>query len=64
MEKINKQILKDIADRLDEVTKTGWYTGDFQQWTAYANKMSETIKSITPILHTIGDSITDDDGRK
>ena len=64
MEKTNKQIVKDIANRLDEVVKTGWYTGDFKQWTDYAKKMSETIKSITPILHTIGDSITNDEGRK
>lgn len=60
MEETYKQILKDIADRLDSVTRANWFTGDFNQWTNYAKAMKETIKSVTPILNTIASSINDE----
>ena len=60
MEKTRKQILNDIADRLNEVSNVNLYPGSFDQWTNWARKMKETIQSVTPIINTIADSYYDE----
>ena len=54
----NKQILLDIAKRLDESMSTNWSSGDVSQWADHAKRMKTTIASITPILKTIANSET------
>ena len=61
MEKTQKEILKAIADRLDEVSNVSLYPGNFDQWTNWAMKMKETIQSVTPILNTISSSIDENE---
>lgn len=60
MEKTEKLILKDIVNRLDEVSNVNLYPGNFDQWTNWARKMKETIQSVTPIINTIAESIDDE----
>lgn len=60
MEKTEKQILKDIVNRLDEVSYVNLYPGNFDQWANWARKMKETIQSVTPIINTIAESIDDE----
>ena len=57
MEKTEKQILKDIVNRLDEVSNVNLYPGNFDQWTSWAMKMKVTIQSVTPIINTIAEGI-------
>jgi hypothetical protein len=61
MEKTQKQVLKAIADRLDEVSNVSLYPGNFDQWTNWARKMKDTIQSVTPILNTISSSIDENE---
>lgn len=51
--KTTKQILLDIANRLDESVSTSWSSGDLSQWVDHAKRMKSSIASVTPILKTI-----------
>lgn len=57
MDNTQKQILRDIANSLDKSTTTSWDRGDLEDWTTYARKMKNVIKTITLILNTIADGI-------
>ena len=59
MDNTQKQILKDISNRLDSSTKTPWSTGDFELWTKYANRMKTTIETVSPILITIANGVAE-----
>ena len=61
MEKTQKQILNDIADKLNEVSNVNLYPGSFDQWTNWARKMKDTIQSVTPIIKTISEGIEDNE---
>jgi hypothetical protein len=56
----NKQLLIDIANKLNDSTKKNWDTGDVSQWAKFGRKMWNTIDAVTPMIRTIaGAKITE-----
>ena len=57
MDNTQKQILRDIANRLDQSTYTDWNTGDLDDWSEYGKKMKSVIVTVTPIINTIANGV-------
>ena len=62
MKETEKKQLKAIADRLLEVSDSGWTSGDLEQWASYGKKMESAILTVVPILKALAEDTDNIDG--
>jgi hypothetical protein len=62
MTQLEKKILLDIIQRLESVSVVQWRTGYLDDWSEWAQRMRDTIRSVSPMMRTLTgstDEITD-----
>ena len=53
MTKTEKLVLKNLINSLNESTVTTWESGYMEEWSTWARKMRDTIKTSTSVLDAL-----------
>jgi hypothetical protein len=53
MKNLEINIVKSVIENLKGSAKSGWRSGDFEEWADYAKKMKSSIKNNVNVLETL-----------